>query len=1142
MKKIAAFLIAGLLACISAFSQQIAKPSPAVIAALPQWAQEMYSDDPNVFRTDSLYNEYYSTHPFVQTSHTAYYRIWRHANIQYVNAEGYIRKPSAADQLQKRNALRYNTSSSASAWTLVGPEKVFATDGSRTGEQTNIYSFTQCQSHPNYLYAGTEPGEIYRSSDGGSNWQLCTLNDPLGGSVSAICVSPTDSSIVYAGSGDFIFKSSDGGNTWNAVFATGGLWANEILVHPADPNVVLVAANKGFFKTTDGGATWTTVYTQSCWDVKLRPGTGNVVYLVKDNPSQLKAEFFLSSDTGSTFTIQSNGWYNSTDPARQDGGARIAVSPADPARVYAYLIGQSKANDYGFIGVYRSNDGGATWTLPNGPDGGPYTSTHLNLAYGTPSWTYDQGFYNCAIMADPNNADAILIGGLNLWKSTDGGASFTSVAGYIGGPLNIHVDQQDFRVGVGGVWVTNDGGIYFSNDFFSSDNEVKMDGIHGSEFWGFGEGWNDDVMVGGLYHNGVVAYDEDYGANNYLQLGGGEPASGYVNPGINKKVYSSEIGGAILPDAIGQPVQYLTLGMSPNESYWTANSSEMEFDPRCYNIAWIGNANKLYRSTDGGGSFNLVYTFGTNTSANLSYFEISMSNPDVMYVTQQPASGNQGKIWKTTDGGITFTQLTIPAGNSSRIIITLSPTSSDSLWIGYPSNGNGSKIFRSGDGGATWTNYTTSDLDNQEVRSIQCIGATNGGVYLATDQTVYYRNNTMGSWMPDNSGLPAELNSLYLRPFYRDSKIKISSYGHGVWENSLIDPPSHPVAQPQVDKLNYTMNCVMDTFYFEDHSIINHAGASWQWSFPGGSPAASTLRNPKVVYPAPGTYTATLIVTDNTGQHDTGSVVITITPYAINNYLAEGFETSFPPNGWFLYDPDGDVQWSLANNAGGYGQTAQSAVFDNYDFDSQGHDDDLRIRTDMTQQSTHWLKFDRAYSLYGAPYSDTLEVLVSTDCGATFTSLYLKGGSQLATAPSLQSSTYVPAASEWATDSIDLSAWASSTDLMIAFRNHGYFGQALYIDNINLSAMTGIHEQPSSAGNAMLVPNPVAAGQALVLQSDVAEKFTVEIFDPEGRLILREQHMPGDHIALPANGTLPGVYFYRLTSDTMIRNSSFIVR
>ena len=116
----------------------------------------------------------------------------------------------------------------------------------------------------------------------------------------------------------------------------------------------------------------------------------------------------MSVNSGLNFTVQSTGWYTSNDPVRNDGGARIGVSVADPNKVYAYLIGESKADDNGYIGVYRSDDGGVTWSLPNGPIGGPYNAVHQNLAIGSPGWQYWQGFYNCAFMVSSGDI---------LWKT-----------------------------------------------------------------------------------------------------------------------------------------------------------------------------------------------------------------------------------------------------------------------------------------------------------------------------------------------------------------------------------------------------------------------------------------------------------------------------------------------------------------------------------------------------------------------------------------------------------------------------------------------------------------------------------------------------------------------------------------------------
>ena len=114
-----------------------------------------------------------------------------------------------------------------------------------------------------------------------------------------------------------------------------------------------------------------------------------------------------------------NGWHASTDPDVNDRGARLALTSANPDRIYAYLIGESKAGDEGHIGLYRSDDGGLTWTLPNGPAGGPYSDTHPNLANGSSNNGHHQGFYNCKVLASQSNPDEVLIGGTSLYKSYD---------------------------------------------------------------------------------------------------------------------------------------------------------------------------------------------------------------------------------------------------------------------------------------------------------------------------------------------------------------------------------------------------------------------------------------------------------------------------------------------------------------------------------------------------------------------------------------------------------------------------------------------------------------------------------------------------------------------------------------------------
>jgi hypothetical protein len=391
------------------------------------------------------------------------------------------------------------------------------------------------------------------------------------------------------------------------------------------------------------------------------------------------------------------------------------------------------------------------------------------------------------------------------------------------------------------------------------------------------------------------------------------------------------------------------------------------------------------------------------------------------------------------------------------------------------------------------------------VQALHHIAGTDGGIYIATNRAVYYRNNQT-QFQLDNSGLPLFTSGNIFQPFYRDGKIRLASYGKGIWESNLNEAPSFPIARAMVDKLSQEVVCAIDSFYFEDHSFLNHSNASWNWTFPTGFPNSSTQRNPSVLFTEAGSHIAILQITDGNGNTDSDTIQVTV-----NNF-------------------------TLSSNAGGFGATSQSTIFDNYNNDSQGNADDLIMYLEPSSILTNsYLKFDVAYARWGAGYSDTLEVLVSTDCGSIYQSLYLKGGTDLATSPDFQEY-FTPTSTQWRTDSLDLSSFSNEINLQIAFRNIGRYGNVIYLDNINIGNLATINDQENFA--PIIYPNPVRAGENIAIELNGT--YSIALIDQKGTIIKRETGNNKTHLLISPT-LAQGMYNIQIKTETKIWNNPIVI-
>ena len=845
------------------------KSIPGSKTGVPEWAHLMYSSNPNVFEVQKLYYDYYTTHKYEKTIHTQNYKHWFRNVRHLITKDGFIEdvesvsyKDKITQAVNKRQIEQTNKSSSI--WTNIGPNTSY--DPGYMA-QSNVYCIEAAPSNTNIVYCGTEPGLLFKSTDKGLNWSCISLDQQFGG-IYDIKVHPTNPDIVYFNSASKIYKSTDGGSTWNLIHTAAGN-VEQFYIHRTEPNKVYVATANGLLYSADGGATWNTLINKRCWDIVAHATNPDILYLSVNNDTQKRAEIYKSTDKGVTWTLKDNNWYTPANVSQAgDSGCKIGVTPADPNRIYAALIGASKAGDNGWIGIYYSLDGGDTWVNADGIDGGPYVSgkdKNTNWFVAGYSGGYHQGWYNFDIDVSHNNADRLWIGTIWSCESEDKGKSIEYIRGTRN--LRMHADVQDIDVIGNEIWYTSDGGINYSNDEMQTVS-VRNKGIFASDFWGFGQGWNEDVWTGGRYHNGNAIIHENYGIGNAIFTGGAEAATGYINQFNNKKVYYSDTTDRLITGSYTNPYSDLTnLSKYPYESPYLFGVSELNHDPRYANHFYIGRDNILYKSTDAGENYNSLYTF--NSGADVLEFEISRSNPDVIYCAV--IQNNITSIFKSTNGGTTFIAITAPPSDSQHSIdLTLNPSDSNELWVSCYYGSNGKKIYRTTDGGNSWTNMTTSALDGEKVQDIVFQYGTTDVVYLATTKNVYYWNSTTSNWVTYSTGLPAEYSPVKILPFYRDGKMRMAT-NKGIWEAPLAKS-SLPLAQPMIE--NKDFYCKRDTIQFNDYSVLKHAGATWEWTF---NPVPSYIDNansksPKVVFGNSGTFDVTLKVTDANSNTNTKTV------------------------------------------------------------------------------------------------------------------------------------------------------------------------------------------------------------------------------------------------------------------------------
>ena len=703
---------------------------------------------------------------------------------------GEFPKTSAQLELQKyraKNSKSKNNLEDSSSWTSLGPN---SSDGGYAGVgRVNCVAF-----HPtdnNTYWVGTPAGGLWKTEDDGLNW--IPLTDNIGSiGVSSIII-PSDyasSNTIYIGTGDRdsfdtrsigVLKSTNGGNTWDTTGLTFSVTSSsmvfKMLLNPTNDNHIIATTNSGVYSTTDGGTNWMLINNSvsSLCDIEAKPGDFSTLY-----GSSKYGDVFKSVDSGNTWVKKMNS----------DGGkTMIAVSSDDDKRIYAVV-----GND-GLDKIYKSVDGGETFQVV-------LEGSTLNLL----GWDADgqdeggQDWYDLTIEASPSNADILLVGGINTWRSLDAGATWNIVTHWYGaeGNQSVHADKHALVYRANGdLFEGNDGGVYkSSNDGLNFID--KSNGIINSQMYKLGVSQSEKgTVLTGLQDNGSKLNDK----NSWRDVKGGDGMECIIDYSNADVQYATYVYGQITRTLTrwngGSSNINENIGDGSLKGAWVA---PYIMDPKDPNTLYVGY-DDVWKTTNKGDTFKKISTM--TTGGNLRSMAIAPSDSNYLYVADQSTllyTKNGGESWSDITG-------TLPVESNSITSILVDYHHPEKLWVTMGQY-NGNRIFESNDSGGTWTNISAG-LPNIPILSVvqRKLNKVNQ-LYIGSDVGVYVKSEDE-NWTLFSTGLPnvivSELEIYYDKLNPNNSKLIAATYGRGLWESPLLTVSGGPFTYVPDDYFEQTL-------------------------------------------------------------------------------------------------------------------------------------------------------------------------------------------------------------------------------------------------------------------------------------------------------------------------------------------------
>ncbi len=674
-------------------------------------------------------------------------------------------------------------------WVPLGPGNI----GGRTR------AFIVHPTNPNVMYAAGVAGGVWKSTNGGGTW--VPLTDLIANlSVASLAMDPKNPEILYAGTGEGfgnfdsnrgagIFKTTDGGANWTRLSASvtaDFYYVNDLVISPNDSQRIYAATRTGVWRSLDAGATWTKVFTAleryGCLDMVIRTDR-QTDYLFVSAGSFTQASIYRNVQAES-----SNDWTEVLTEVEM-GRTSLALAPSNQNIIYAASASINLDRWNALHAVFRSNNSGdpGTWIAPRRHDGiadlntALFTNAYILFSQRCRNYegeSYSQGWYDNVIAVDPVDPERVWVGGIDLFRSDDGGVNW-GLASYWWQPENnekfAHADHHviAFHPQYNGttnqtMFVANDGGVQRTEvaraatakgDRAACDpalSQVKWKSLNNNygvtQFYHGTVYPNGTSYLGGTQDNGTQFGADALGVNGWYDIYGGDGGYVAVDPNNTNTVYGEYI--------------YLSLfKTSNNGSLWrtattgiTEGSDNFLFiapftmDPAVARRLWIGGRT-LWRTKD-----KAEFWTAASTQLVSSVSAIGVSPKDGNRVL---AGVESGQIYRsnqalTTDAATTWQSVRPRFGYVSWL--TWDPVDPNVAYATYSSfNGSATDkhVYKSTDAGLTWTGIDgtgTSGIPDIPVHCLLVDPRKTNVLYVGTDLGVFVSTDGGANWLVENTG------------------------------------------------------------------------------------------------------------------------------------------------------------------------------------------------------------------------------------------------------------------------------------------------------------------------------------------------------------------------------------------------------